>query len=466
MKFHRGRYTCVSSEVIGEMLGIAHHSQVIDAINVWIEQGGDPKLIAEMDPANYSYRHVKKYRGKLPVWVPFKVIEDDRFYHRRLFGGRREAFLKELHAARATEQVVPDTAELDAEAPPALQPEPEIIPPTVEAAAPEPGPEVSQPPADIETEQTIEAEAAPRAVVTPESVPFYGDKVLAARVDGKIVVFVEPICNNLGVAYSSQLQRIKRNRTLREGMFKINIPTAGGPQPRAGIALDLVPGFIFGIKDSLVRPEVREKLIAYQRECYGALAKHFLGDHERALPPPQTDEEVVEQAFRIMHRRAIQAETEIKDVWRPKVAGLEFEKAKEQQARLNAEELAAREAQRVKELQPKADFVDEIVADPGSHYRLVDVASTLSVKINILADTLENKPPGGVYWAHRPGGPGTELVCRRSEPSYGRYIVSKSRRWRDPGEETGWKQGESIRITEAGLAYLHNWFKSNFKLVS
>ncbi len=42
------------------------------------------------------------------------------------------------------------------------------------------------------------------------------------------------------------------------------------------LSLDFINGFLFGINASRVKPEVREHLIRYQRECYRVLADAFL----------------------------------------------------------------------------------------------------------------------------------------------------------------------------------------------
>ncbi len=41
------------------------------------------------------------------------------------------------------------------------------------------------------------------------------------------------------------------------------------------IPLDYLNGWLFGVNASRVKADVREKLIAYQRDCYRVLARHF-----------------------------------------------------------------------------------------------------------------------------------------------------------------------------------------------
>lgn len=52
----------------------------------------------------------------------------------------------------------------------------------------------------------------------------------------------------------------------------------GGAQDAVCLKLELVNGWLFTIDTSRIKDDVvRERVIVYQRECYGVLAKHFLG---------------------------------------------------------------------------------------------------------------------------------------------------------------------------------------------
>lgn len=41
------------------------------------------------------------------------------------------------------------------------------------------------------------------------------------------------------------------------------------------LPLDVLNGWLFGVDVNRVKPELKEKLVRYQKECYGALFKHF-----------------------------------------------------------------------------------------------------------------------------------------------------------------------------------------------
>ncbi len=56
-------------------------------------------------------------------------------------------------------------------------------------------------------------------VVEQKEVLFYEDKVLAVRIkDGTVYVPVRPICEQLGISWPSQSNRIKRDAVLSDGL--------------------------------------------------------------------------------------------------------------------------------------------------------------------------------------------------------------------------------------------------------
>jgi hypothetical protein len=132
--------------------------------------------------------------------------------------------------------------------------------------------------------------------IETREVLFYGDSLVGALVvvDGerRIYVPVRPLCRYLGLAWGSQRNRITRDAVLRtevRGVFITNTPQSGGTQETLCLPLDMIPGFLFGIVPSRVKPEFREQIIRYQRECYRALWDAFKYDILPAadLAPPE-----------------------------------------------------------------------------------------------------------------------------------------------------------------------------------
>jgi len=121
-------------------------------------------------------------------------------------------------------------------------------------------------------------------------VRFHEDTVWAVDVDGVVYVALKPICENIGVAWNKQLERLKRDYILSEGVTIMGIPSPGGIQETTCLPLDLVPGWLFGIDDRRITdPVIREKVLAYKRECYRVLYEHFFAAPAPEPEPPPAD---------------------------------------------------------------------------------------------------------------------------------------------------------------------------------
>jgi hypothetical protein len=120
-----------------------------------------------------------------------------------------------------------------------------------------------------------------------QAVDFYGDQVLAAQVaDGTIWVPLNPLCAVLGVAWAAQRVRVNRDPILSQELRTIMTITPGGPQEMVALPLKLLPGFLFGLQASRVKPELRAKILHYQRDCYEVLWTAFKGEILPTVPPP------------------------------------------------------------------------------------------------------------------------------------------------------------------------------------
>lgn len=120
------------------------------------------------------------------------------------------------------------------------------------------------------------------------SVPFNGEIVVATVIDGKPYVPMKPICNNLGLDWKAQQNRISRNDVLNRGKVIMTLPSASGDQEMICLPLSMLNGWLFGVDVNRVKEGLREKLIKYQTECFDVLAQHFMPAVAQAMrPEPQ-----------------------------------------------------------------------------------------------------------------------------------------------------------------------------------
>jgi len=111
------------------------------------------------------------------------------------------------------------------------------------------------------------------------TVNFHGSALYGQRVGNLVYVALKPIVEAMGLAWQGQLERVKRDPVLSEGISVMLIPSPrGGTQETVALNLDLLPGWLMTISSLRIKSqEVRARVIVFQRECYKVLAEHFLG---------------------------------------------------------------------------------------------------------------------------------------------------------------------------------------------
>lgn len=87
-------------------------------------------------------------------------------------------------------------------------------------------------------------------------------------------VVVKDICENIGLKdYQGQQRKLKSNPSFQSKLIKVQ--TAGGMQEVFTIPLSKLNGWLFSINPNKVKPEVKQKLIDYQNECFDVLHDYF-----------------------------------------------------------------------------------------------------------------------------------------------------------------------------------------------
>lgn len=122
--------------------------------------------------------------------------------------------------------------------------------------------------------------------IEQKQVVFYEDEITAVLVNAErgqeVYVPIRPICEMLGIDWPSQSRRIKRDAVLAKHLAGVVVMTTpdpltggGGPQTASCLPLDYLNGWLFGINANRVNPEIKDRLIRYQEECYRVLAEAF-----------------------------------------------------------------------------------------------------------------------------------------------------------------------------------------------
>lgn len=116
-------------------------------------------------------------------------------------------------------------------------------------------------------------------------VEFHGHSLITFLCDGEPYAAMRPICEGMGLVWNGQYERIQRNEVLKSTIRVIRTVAADGKTREViALPLKLLNGWLFGVDVSRVKPELRETILAYQRECYDALYRHW--HREPAAPGP------------------------------------------------------------------------------------------------------------------------------------------------------------------------------------
>lgn len=127
-------------------------------------------------------------------------------------------------------------------------------------------------------------------VVEQKEIAFLDGQVTAVLVqdaDGRENVYVplRPLVESMGLNWSGQRQRIKKNGVLDRvcisvGVTHSDIPE-GSRRPKSSrylaIPISHLNGFLFGISAERVKEEIRPLIVAYQARCYEVLFQAFNG---------------------------------------------------------------------------------------------------------------------------------------------------------------------------------------------
>ncbi len=96
--------------------------------------------------------------------------------------------------------------------------------------------------------------------------------------NGEKRVPIKPICEALGVNYSTQLEKLKSDEILGSVILLRGTTGSDGKEYKMQtIPFKYVFGWLFTINPKNVAPEAKEAVIKYKLACYDALYEHFEG---------------------------------------------------------------------------------------------------------------------------------------------------------------------------------------------
>ena len=126
------------------------------------------------------------------------------------------------------------------------------------------------------------------------NVPFHDEEVLMIEHEGEPYVPVRPICERLGLSWSSQISKLNGSP---ERFNCVVINTVGGSgdgknREMTCLSLRKFPAWLFSINANKVRADLKEDVIRFQNECDDVLWRHWSGELHHDLAKLHRQHEV------------------------------------------------------------------------------------------------------------------------------------------------------------------------------
>ena len=119
--------------------------------------------------------------------------------------------------------------------------------------------------------------------ISTQTISFNHQSLVTFEQNGIHYTAMKPICENIGLTWEPQLARIKRDDVLSSTMIvMIMVAEDGKKREMICLPIEYLNGWLFGIDINRCKPEIRDTLIKYKKECYQALHDYwFNGKAER-----------------------------------------------------------------------------------------------------------------------------------------------------------------------------------------
>jgi hypothetical protein len=120
-------------------------------------------------------------------------------------------------------------------------------------------------------------------------VAFHGDTLYLVEHEGEPFTPIKPICEAIGLDVTAQQVKIADSKARWASRLIPAVAEDGKKRTMLCLPMRKLGGWLASINGPRVRPEIREKLIAYQNECDDALWRYWTDGHASrpsAAPAP------------------------------------------------------------------------------------------------------------------------------------------------------------------------------------
>lgn len=147
--------------------------------------------------------------------------------------------------------------------------------------------------------------------ISTQTISFNNQSLVTFEQDGIHYTAMKPICENIGLSWHAQFERMNRDEILSQCILIIRMVAEDGKnREMVCLPIEYLNGWLFGIDVNRCKPEIRETLIKYKKECYQALHDYwFKGKAERTINPEQ--QQAIQEAIVKAHHRTGMSYAEI-----------------------------------------------------------------------------------------------------------------------------------------------------------
>ena len=147
--------------------------------------------------------------------------------------------------------------------------------------------------------------------ISTQTISFNNQSLVTFEQDGVHYTAMKPICENIGLSWHAQFERMNRDEILSQCILIIRMVAEDGKnREMVCLPIEYLNGWLFGIDVNRCKPEIRETLIKYKKECYQALHDYwFKGKAERTINPEQ--QQAIQEAVVKAHYRTGMSYAEI-----------------------------------------------------------------------------------------------------------------------------------------------------------
>lgn len=254
-------------------------------------------------------------------------------------------------------------------------------------------------------------------------VPFNGSAMIAQRFDdGEIYTALKPICENIGIAYNGQWERLNRTPWATIRMIR-TVGADGKQRDMVAISRKTLTMWLATIDTNRLSDEqARRNVTVYQQEAAEALDKYFNEGGAIRVSDADSDEDIMARAV-LVAQKTIERKNQ---------------------------QLQAKDAQ-IRELEPKAQALDDFT-NVEDRLLVRDAAKVLSNAGTPIKEKQLREWMADHNWIFKSGG-SWRATAEHCTAGHLVMVMSQKHGVKDDGTEFAFPP--TVRITRKGLTLLH-----------